>query len=99
MATSRDARGDPVGWPRQEGKQGVAGRIRRPADAGGLHRPATRRLAGDLLLVARQHPSERPVGICASWRCRACGASIGMDRTTGAVGLDTSRPETIRALR
>lgn len=47
----------------------------------------------------RQHPSERTVGICASWRCRACGASIGLDRATGAVRLDTSRPETIRELR
>jgi hypothetical protein len=46
----------------------------------------------------RQHPSERPVGVCASWRCLACGARIGLDRTTGAVQLDTSRTETIRAL-
>ena len=46
----------------------------------------------------RQHPSERAVGICASWRCRACGASIGLDRATGAVVLDTSRAETVRAL-
>jgi hypothetical protein len=45
----------------------------------------------------RQHPSERAVGICASWRCRACGASIRLDRATGAVRLDTSRPETVRA--
>jgi hypothetical protein len=42
----------------------------------------------------RQHPSERAVGICASWRCRACGASIRLDRATGAVRLDTSRAET-----
>jgi hypothetical protein len=46
----------------------------------------------------RQHPSERAVGICASWRCRACGASIRLDRTTGAVRLDTSRAETVRGL-
>ena len=46
----------------------------------------------------RQHPSERPVGFCASWRCRACGARIGLDRTTGAVRLDTSRAETVRGL-
>jgi hypothetical protein len=46
----------------------------------------------------RQHPSERAGGICASWRCRACGASIGLDRVTGAVWLDTSRPETTRAV-
>ena len=46
----------------------------------------------------RQHPDERPVGICASWRCRACGASIGLDRATGAVRLDTSRAETIGVL-
>ena len=39
----------------------------------------------------RQHPSERAVGICASWRCGACGASIGLDRATGAVVLDTAR--------
>ena len=39
----------------------------------------------------RQHPSERPVGICASWRCCACGARIRLDRATGAVRLDTSR--------
>ena len=45
----------------------------------------------------RQHPSERAVGLCASWRCRACGASIGLDRATGAVRLDTSRAETMRA--
>ena len=47
----------------------------------------------------RQHPSERPVGICASWRCRACGASIGLDLATGAVRIDTSRAEATRALR
>jgi hypothetical protein len=47
----------------------------------------------------RQHPSERTVGICASWRCRACGASIRLDRATGAVRLDTSRTETMRGLR
>ena len=35
-------------------------------------------------------------GICASWRCRACGAGIGLDRATGAVRLDTSRAETVR---
>jgi hypothetical protein len=46
----------------------------------------------------RQHPSERAVGICASWRCRACGASIRLDGTTGAVRLDTSRAETVRAM-
>jgi len=46
----------------------------------------------------RQQPSERAVGICASWQCRACGASIGLDRTTGAVTLDTSRAETMRGL-
>lgn len=46
----------------------------------------------------RQHLSERSVGICAGWRCRACGASIGLDRATGAVRLDTSWPETIRAM-
>jgi hypothetical protein len=46
----------------------------------------------------RQHPSERPVGICASWRCGACGARIGLDRATGDVRLDTSRPETMRPL-
>lgn len=45
----------------------------------------------------RQHPSERPVGICANWRCLACESSIRLDRATGAVRLDTSRPETIRA--
>jgi hypothetical protein len=45
----------------------------------------------------RQHPSERAVGICASWRCGACGASIRLDRATGDVALDTSRAETIRA--
>jgi hypothetical protein len=49
------------------------------------------------LYRGRQHPSERTVGICASWRCRTCGASIRLDRATGAVRLDTSRPETIRA--
>jgi hypothetical protein len=47
----------------------------------------------------RQHPSERPVGICASWLCGKCGARIGLDRATGAVRLDTSRPETVRGLR
>jgi hypothetical protein len=46
----------------------------------------------------RQHPSERPVGICASWRCGACGARIGLDRATGAVRIDTSRAETVRGL-
>ena len=46
----------------------------------------------------RQDPHERRVGIYASWRCRACGALIGLDRATGDVSLDTSRPETIRAL-
>ena len=44
----------------------------------------------------RQHPSERAVGICASWRCGACGASIRLDRATGAVVLDTSRAEMVR---
>jgi hypothetical protein len=46
----------------------------------------------------RQHPSERAVGICASWRCCACGACIRLDRTTGAVRIDTSRAETGRGL-
>jgi hypothetical protein len=46
----------------------------------------------------RQHPSERPVGICTSWRCGACGALIRLDRATGAVRLDTSRAETMRGL-
>jgi hypothetical protein len=48
------------------------------------------------LYRGRPHPSERAVGICTSWRCRACGASIRLDRATGVVRLDTSRPETIR---
>ena len=43
-----------------------------------------------------------PVGAAGrhlrSWRCRACGASIGLDRATGAVRLDTSRAETVRGL-
>jgi hypothetical protein len=50
------------------------------------------------LVRGRQHPSERPVGICASWRCRECGARITVDRATGAVRLDTSRAETVRGL-
>lgn len=50
------------------------------------------------LVRGRQHPSERSVGICASWRCRACGAGIRLDRATGAVVLDTSRAETVRAM-
>ncbi len=50
------------------------------------------------LVCGRQHPSERAVGICASWRCGACGALIGLDRTTGAVKIDTSRAETVRGL-
>ena len=44
-----------------------------------------------------QHPSEPAGGIRASWRCRACGAVIGLDRATGTVRLDTSRPGTVRA--
>lgn len=48
------------------------------------------------LARGRQDPSERPVGICSHWRCRACGASISLDRATGAVRLDTSRAETVR---
>lgn len=62
------------------------------ADADGGRSDCTGRL-----YRGRQHPSERPVRICANWRCRACGASIGLDRTTGAVRLDTSRPETVRS--
>ena len=47
---------------------------------------------------AKQAASEPAFGICASGRCRACGASIGLDRATGAVRLNASRAETIRAL-
>ena len=63
------------------------------ADAGG-----GRSECPGMLRRGRQHPSERPVGICASWRCRACGASIGLDRATGAVVLDSSRAEMVWAL-
>ncbi len=63
------------------------------ADAGG-----GRAECPGALRRGRQHPSERSVGICASWRCQACSASIGLDRVTGDVRLDTSRPETMRAL-
>ena len=63
------------------------------ADAGGGRSECPGRL-----YRGRQHPSERAVRICANWRCRACGASIALDRATGAVRLDTSRPETVRGL-
>jgi hypothetical protein len=69
---------------------------------GGLHHSdladAGRSGCSGELRRGRQHLSERPVGICTSWRCRACGASIGLDRATGAIRLDKSRPEMIRAL-
>lgn len=61
------------------------------ADAGGGRAECPGRL-----VRGRQHPSERAVGICASWRCGTCGAGIRLDRATGAVEIDTSRAETVR---
>jgi hypothetical protein len=52
----------------------------------------------------RQHPSERAGGICASWRCRACGASISQSSPgTARAGMLSltygSRPSSLSSSR
>lgn len=46
----------------------------------------------------RQHPSERMAGRVHRWTCGGCGAHIHLDPASGTVTIDTSRPETVRAV-